>query len=479
MAQNPPAAQDLKTDAPVLRLFDFSGGLRLDKYDAQLEPHELRELDGFEVPVAGALRKEQGWVPYNATSLGEGGILGMHRHLNGTTPQLLVAHGSSIYLGDDSLGTFTPVYSSMTPGYQTYFDTWKGFAFIVNGFDRPLKWNGTKVQTMENAPMGAKFVVHYADRLFMPVGDDDVRFSELLDPDTWHDPETGITNNIDVETGDDQEITGIYATQTKLVILKSRSYYYIRGYLPEEWEKDKISGDIGCIAPRSLVEIDGKIFFLTGDRGVYIDDGNSFIPISTPVMDILQKCTPSELKTAVGSRTRWKYRLDIPDHPDGPVRLTFDVRTQKWSYRTMPFKVAAFAAFDVAGDTGDRVVGRADQGIVYYERGGSFNGAAITSSMKTKRFGYAEPDYQIYLRNLIVDIGLAPGDTGVIRWFFNGEPVAADSRPLVDGINRFSLPPTTTLGDDIAFEVEISGTGEGSELRGIVARTIPRRRRWV
>src|SRR5690606_41552442 len=88
MAQNPPAAQDLKTDAPVLRLFDFSGGLRLDKYDAQLEPHELRELDGFEVPVAGALRMEQGWVPYNATPLGAGGILGMHRHLYGYTTHL-------------------------------------------------------------------------------------------------------------------------------------------------------------------------------------------------------------------------------------------------------------------------------------------------------------------------------------------------------------------------------------------------------
>src|SRR5690606_41953713 len=68
-----------------------------------------------------------------------------------------------------------------------------------------------------------------------------------------------------------------------------------------------------------------------------------------------------------------------------------------------------------------------------------------SSDLKTKRFGYAEPDYQIYLRNLIVDIGLAAGDTGVIRWFFNGDPVAVDSRSLVDGINRFSLPPATTL----------------------------------
>src|SRR5690606_40897584 len=66
----------------------------------------------------------------------------------------------------------------MTPGYQTYFDTWKGFAFIVNGVDQPRKWDGSKVLTMENAPKGAKFVVHYADRLFMPVGDDDVRRSE-------------------------------------------------------------------------------------------------------------------------------------------------------------------------------------------------------------------------------------------------------------------------------------------------------------
>src|SRR5690606_17622993 len=109
-----------------------------------------------------------------------------------------------------------------------------------------------------------------------------------------------------------------------LFIAKTNSIYYLRGYDPVEWILDKITDNLGCIAPRSIVEMDGRTFFLSR-RGVYLDDGSYFEVVSRQVQNILDEASLEVLQDAVGSHKGWKYRLDVPGHPRGPIRLEYDV----------------------------------------------------------------------------------------------------------------------------------------------------------
>jgi hypothetical protein len=246
-----------------------------------------------------------------------------------------------------------------------------------------------------------------------------------------------------------------------------------------------VSDDLGCIAPRTILDFDGRVFWLS-DRGVWIDDGNSFDPISEPVQEILDECTPQQLSTAVGLRVGpWTYRLFLPDHPAGTRWLDYDVRLREWTERTTSRAFAAAASFNVEGDNGRVVAGDTQEGMVYYLEDGGVETAPdgttspITAVARTKRFGIEQPSVSKELRHVIVHASIEAGDAGTFRWYRDGSSVPAGSRPLQNGRTRISIPVDAALHRDVAFEVEIAGSGVGSELIGIEAEIRPRSVRWT
>lgn len=77
---------------------------------------------------------------------------------------------------------------------------------------------------------------------------------------------------IDVNPDDGQEIMGILPIQNILLIFKQDSLYRISISGTDSYELQRVDPDVGCVAPRSLVNIQGKAFFL-GRYSVHATDG--------------------------------------------------------------------------------------------------------------------------------------------------------------------------------------------------------------
>src|SRR5690606_1495799 len=127
--------------------------------------------------------------------------------------------------------------------------------------------------------------------------------------------------------GDDQRVTGIKRTRQQLTIFKSHSTYYLLGYDPEEWVLRRVSDSVGCVAPDSIVEMDGRTIWLSS-RGVYMDDGVHFYRIGAAIQPFVETLSSQQVAKAVATTSGWLYILIFPDTPEGSVAFAYHVRNE-------------------------------------------------------------------------------------------------------------------------------------------------------
>lgn len=111
-------------------------------------------------------------------------------------------------------------------------------------------------------------------------------FSEPLEPECWPN-----INFLDVEPGDGDKLIGGASNFDSLVICKRRKTYLLRfreNPLLEIVVPQRISTDIGCIAPRSFAQVENGTVWLS-DRGLAMFDGRGVqhIPASDRFNEML------------------------------------------------------------------------------------------------------------------------------------------------------------------------------------------------
>jgi len=178
----------------LVEINDFSGMLNLSLSPYTIAPNEARDIRNLIADPSGQATLRGGYDLWGDTKSGKP-VRGIHRFYSPALTQLLVASGKSIYV-DDGSGTFVDVTArdlpseARTEDQPHRFATWyyKNECYIVNGADKPLRWDGQTLSVLPNAPVGAKFVTVYADRLWMAnLGDSQsqLRWSALGDPQDW------------------------------------------------------------------------------------------------------------------------------------------------------------------------------------------------------------------------------------------------------------------------------------------------------
>lgn len=92
----------------------------------------------------GACSKRPAVAYYNTSSIGTGGIVGLYRYYTkGGTIKSVAAHGTGIYVGDDSVGTWTLIRTLGTSGYRPSFVTYNDLLIGSNGQDNPWVYDGS------------------------------------------------------------------------------------------------------------------------------------------------------------------------------------------------------------------------------------------------------------------------------------------------------------------------------------------------
>lgn len=161
---------------------DFSKGL-----NSQTSPYAMPETMATE---ATNVRLNNGFRgvakrPSMLTALdcGSNSIVGLHRfYKSDGTKKTLITSSTKLYVGDDDAGTCSEIRTGLTDGKHMNFVTYKDKAIGMNGYDRPIKYDGNLVTTSNTD--GARTAGDSATELGAPFAE--LNTGSNLDASSWY-----------------------------------------------------------------------------------------------------------------------------------------------------------------------------------------------------------------------------------------------------------------------------------------------------
>lgn len=130
-----------------------------------------------------------------------------------------------------------------------------GQPFQTNVLDSNLTLVAPNTNQNNPPSTGIKRLAWHRSRLFA-ADDNQLYFSQLGVPEQF-DP-----NNFErVNPQDGQRIVGIVSVNEVLVILKRNSMHILSGDDPNSWSLPVVDPSIGCVAPRSIVVVEGVVYW--------------------------------------------------------------------------------------------------------------------------------------------------------------------------------------------------------------------------
>jgi len=282
-----------------------------------------------------------------------------------------------------------------TPSTDTTFTIYntKPAMIVCNGTDSPRIYDGTAAATKTAIPTGSYVAVHN-DRLFIQ-DDHYLYYSDLFNGEEFPN-----LNTLPIEPESNAGIgTGIISLGEQLVVCKQHRVYVLTGYYPEQFELIPRSKNIGCIAPKTLVEGNNAVYFLSS-RGAerfntmetnYLDD---YFPLSEPISPTLNALSKTD---ACGGFAEDKYYLSLGTN--NSTTFVYDSRTTKKRFTDRTRKSTqpqwlqdtgyTPSCWTTAIESGVEVLYHGDvaKGQAYtHDTGNNDEGAAIAFSWESKNF---------------------------------------------------------------------------------------------
>ncbi len=269
----------------TFQFFDNAGGMNLRANDLTLRNGEAEEIVNLHATTHGSWSSNNvGYIHINSTPLASGATITSlypYKNLLGQTFLIAIA-GDKLYQFNESTGTATLLYSSLTPDRTMNFVTFQGLLIGCNGVDNPIKWDGMgSVGLLENWPPDVfgidagkpAFSEIYANRLIF-AGDasnpslvyiSELENAENFEPSYWSDS----PGAIQISPGDGEKITGLKTlflpllNEEVLVIFKERSTYVLSGSDVDTFAVQKMSDEFGAVSHRSIVLVGNELMFLS------------------------------------------------------------------------------------------------------------------------------------------------------------------------------------------------------------------------
>jgi len=213
------------------------------------------------------------------------GVMGMHNYKYGTTQKLVVFAGNDLYAGGTGLlGSFTALSAGLTDNQRTKAITFQDVLYFCNGYEYNT-YNGAAVAAVGGTPSPsdpkylALYTIGNANYIVIGGSNTDADKSRV----SFSDVNAGATypsaNKYLVGDRDGTVITGLAQVGSGMAIFKTNSIYLLSG-LPSSGTLRKIVDDVGCVAPHTLVEQEGFVYFVGrrgGKLGLFRFDGTSSV----------------------------------------------------------------------------------------------------------------------------------------------------------------------------------------------------------
>lgn len=303
----------------------FSGGLNTVSDPLALSDTQFRQGVNARHTEYGALTKRYGnvslataaipFVPLSGYSWvkADGTVQALTTctdgHLYGLNP--LAAIGSQTWA---KLSTGPAPLSSTVPATFSEFLSTAGAEVVFIAEGGLSMWTGSALSPKGNYSdaAGVRYIKVHNQRLW-GVGDparpSSLLFSALNDGETLGDVSAG-GGEIIVRTFGDEKLVALASVNSSLLMFHERGLSRLTGFGQDDITVDPegVSSQTGTIAPLSVVEADGAVFFIS-DRGAFVANEGAVTPLGTPtrpdpILPLVATLTPAQLADVRGVLSR-------------------------------------------------------------------------------------------------------------------------------------------------------------------------------
>lgn len=458
---------------------------------AQATPGAARRLLNFEPSIRGGYRRINGYQPLNASyeevdsAAAEGPVLGVfifddeiyaaRKQQSGTTYKIYKYDSGSGWVAQSpgfALNTTDGTYTVTRVSYDVFSFEGTNTVIFADGVNNPYMYNGSSWVQIDSTATGANFanagganaldkaayVEVYNGHVFLsgdPTAPGVVAHSTPQKEYDW------LTAN-----GSGQLYTGFAVNAIKVW----RDFMYCFGvedigYVGvsgTDFVFKNVSTEIGCVAPQSVVEIDGNLMYLSQDgfRTIAGTDKINDIDIGTISRKIRQLIntlnglytTTNVVAVAVPNKSQVRFIWNLSTEPTastrgviGGLRERID-GSQTWEWGELEGIQSWVSTTDRISGTQYVLHGDYAGNVYRQEQGSSFNGSGITATYTTPFFHFGEP----MIRKQIRDIHI---------WAVAEGSVEVSVETAFDWEDPNKLTPSATSIVDTAYAVSMYGDG--------------------
>lgn len=327
----------------------------------QLSPDQAALLQDVEVAISGAAISRRGTVTLGA-AFGATSIRALGFFKTSTLERPVAISNNTVYYwtGAAWVTAAQTVSTSSTVNFAQGVD----FLYVTDGIDL-FKWTGAAWTTLSTAgsnataPRGASLLTWFTNRLIVggsgikneaaTIVPDAIYLSNFLDASVWDDvahagAATKDGAQIRIGGGDGAANVALIPWQNyNLAVFKRHSVYVVvcdPTLAIADMPVQLVHGTVGCVAPRTAVQVGADIFFLSDDgvrslQAVAASDQQheAGVPLSFPVQDIINRVNWQYANTSCAIFWRNLYLIALPlDTSQTPnYILTYNILTEKWN----------------------------------------------------------------------------------------------------------------------------------------------------
>jgi len=289
-------------------------------YNNRISPFEVSDntlIKAFNVVLDDLrnIKKMNGYSRFNSSEIaGTVAMLGIFRHYQGVgdvagTSKEMVAKTDvpGLVKFTDSTGVTTAItvsgaaLDSTRPTWVTYRDV----LIFTNGANAVKRYAiGGSATDLGGSPPTSKYITTHKERIFLAgnaTNPSRVNFSDIFEIETYP-----AANSEEFGRDDGDQITGFASAGPGLIVWKKHSVWLFQGNSLSSFSKIKLSGKIGCVAPYSIAEVDGRWYFLA-ESGVYSTAGEPPVLESFPIEADINDIRPAGLEDVFGFSHRNKW----------------------------------------------------------------------------------------------------------------------------------------------------------------------------
>lgn len=336
-----------------------------------LEAHQASDMLNMDIMRFGVLVTRRGAARLGELAVAERPIQGAAWLRTPTLELLVAAIDGALWKFDNIQWTEIEDFALPSSASQVVMVQGVDKLYITDdsGLMNIHQWDGQTEPTnlgnqQPNEPPRARFLLWHTNRLFVvPHDSDEIHVSSfLMDAPEGAYPWSSATQSLRVGGGDGDVITGIQSWDEFHVLVTKRRSTWLLTTNPTlsvaSWPVQKLTDGVGCIAPRSLVQVGKDIWYLDASGVVSVTRTMateqreiSELPISAPIADVFERMNWEYAHTAAAAFWRNRVFVAVPlDAATTPnTVLVYNTEHQAWQGQWTGLNPSVFVKTQFAG----------------------------------------------------------------------------------------------------------------------------------